>query len=110
MAVHHFSGSSGMISTPSKLHALPPNEDPARCAGVPYDLTPAFLDELFTKHNIDYVVHGDDPCLLPDGTDAYAHAKKQGRFRMVRLQDRGEGMKGWSSACQECSLGMLWQQ
>ena len=52
-------------------------------AGVPYDLTPQFLEELFTKHNIDYVVHGDDPCLLPDGTDAYAHAKQQGRFRMV---------------------------
>ena len=50
---------------------------------VPYDLTPEFLDKLFTQHNIDYVVHGDDPCLLPDGTDAYAHAKKQGRFRMV---------------------------
>ena len=53
-------------------------------ADVPYDLTPQFLDKLFTEHNIDYVVHGDDPCLLPDGTDAYAHAKKQGRFRMVR--------------------------
>ena len=55
------------------------------CVGVPYDLTPEFLDKLFTKHNIDYVVHGDDPCLLPDGTDAYAHAKKQGRFRMARF-------------------------
>lgn len=52
-------------------------------AGVPYDLTPEFLEELFAKHKIDYVVHGDDPCLLPDGTDAYAHAKQQGRFRMV---------------------------
>lgn len=59
---------------------------PGTCfAGVPYDLTPEFLDELFTKHRIDYVVHGDDPCYLPDGTDAYAHAKKQGRFRMVSL-------------------------
>jgi len=57
--------------------------------GVPYDLTPEFLEELFTKHNIDYVVHGDDPCLLPDGTDAYAHAKKQGRFRMIK---RTEGV------------------
>lgn len=55
------------------------------CLGVPYDLTPEFLEELFTKHNIDYVVHGDDPCLLPDGSDAYAHAKQQGRFRMVTL-------------------------
>lgn len=46
-------------------------------AGVPYELGPEFLAELFSKHAIDYVVHGDDPCLLPDGTDAYAYAKKQ---------------------------------
>ena len=52
--------------------------------GVPYDLTPAFLEELIHKHKIDYVIHGDDPCLMPDGTDAYAYAKKTGRFRMVR--------------------------
>ena len=49
---------------------------------VPYELTPDFLSELFTRHRIDVVVHGDDPCLLPDGTDAYAHAKAQGRFRV----------------------------
>lgn len=53
------------------------------CAGVPYDLTPDFLETLFSKHRIDYVIHGDDPCILPDGTDAYEHAKKMGRFRMV---------------------------
>ena len=35
------------------------------------------------KHKIDYIIHGDDPCLLPDGTDAYAHAKKLGRFKLV---------------------------
>ena len=57
--------------------------------GVPYDLTPAFLHTLFTKHRIDLVVHGDDPCLLPDGSDAYAHAKAQGRFRVVK---RTEGV------------------
>lgn len=57
--------------------------------GVPYDLTPEFLDELFHKHKIDYVIHGDDPCLLPDGTDAYAYAKKSGRFRMIK---RTEGV------------------
>jgi glycerol-3-phosphate cytidylyltransferase-like family protein len=51
---------------------------------VPYDLSPEFVEELFTKHKIDYIIHGDDPCLLPDGTDAYAHAKKLGRFKMVR--------------------------
>lgn len=52
--------------------------------GVPYDLNPEFIQELFVKHRIDYIIHGDDPCLLPDGTDAYAHAKKLGRFKMVR--------------------------
>ncbi|KAJ9530248.1 hypothetical protein QJQ45_023532 [Haematococcus lacustris] len=57
--------------------------------GVPYDLSPEFLHELFTKHRIDYIVHGDDPCLLPDGTDAYAHAKALGRFRMIK---RTEGV------------------
>ena len=57
--------------------------------GVPYDLTPEFLEELFTKHRIDYVIHGDDPCILPDGTDAYAYAKKSGRFRLIK---RTEGV------------------
>ncbi|GLI58512.1 hypothetical protein VaNZ11_000248 [Volvox africanus] len=57
--------------------------------GVPYDLNPEFVHELFTKHRIDYIIHGDDPCLLPDGTDAYAHAKKLGRFKMVK---RTEGV------------------
>ncbi|PSC71866.1 Ethanolamine-phosphate cytidylyltransferase [Micractinium conductrix] len=56
---------------------------------VPYDLTPDFLHELCTKHRIDYVLHGDDPCLLPDGTDAYEHAKKMGRFKMIK---RTEGV------------------
>ena len=62
---------------------------------MPYELTPDFLEELFTKHNIDYVVHGDDPCLLPDGTDAYAHAKEMGRFKMV------------SSCCVSAACGMV---
>jgi len=57
--------------------------------GVPYDLSPAFIQELFTRHRIDYIIHGDDPCLLPDGTDAYAHAKRLGRFRMIK---RTEGV------------------
>eukprot|EP00879_Flechtneria_rotunda_P030492 GHRR01033130.1.p1 GENE.GHRR01033130.1~~GHRR01033130.1.p1 ORF type:complete len:389 (+),score=115.52 GHRR01033130.1:193-1359(+) len=57
--------------------------------GVPYDLSPEFVEELFAKHKIDYIIHGDDPCLLPDGTDAYAHAKKLGRFKMIK---RTEGV------------------
>ncbi|CAL5224914.1 g7680 [Coccomyxa viridis] len=56
---------------------------------APYELSPEFLHLLFTKHRIDYVVHGDDPCLLPDGTDAYAYAKKLRRFKMIK---RTEGV------------------
>ncbi len=51
---------------------------------MPYELGPEFLAELFSKHAIDYVVHGDDPCLLPDGSDAYAYAKQQARPRAPR--------------------------
>ncbi|XP_074579599.1 ethanolamine-phosphate cytidylyltransferase-like [Curcuma longa] len=32
----------------------------------------------------DYIIHGDDPCLLPDGTDAYALAKKAGRYKQIK--------------------------
>jgi hypothetical protein len=71
---------------------------------VPYDLSPEFVEELFTKHKIDYIIHGDDPCLLPDGSDAYAHAKKLGRFKMVR--------RGWvvcvcCGGCQRCQQPWL---
>ena len=34
---------------------------------VPYEVTDAFTDELFAKYGVDFVVHGDDPCLAPDG-------------------------------------------
>ena len=56
---------------------------------VPYEVTDAFTDELFEKHGVDYVVHGDDPCLLPDGTDAYAYPKRIGRYREIK---RTEGV------------------
>jgi ethanolamine-phosphate cytidylyltransferase len=56
---------------------------------VPYDLTPEFCETLYSKHGIDFIVHGDDPCLLPDGTDAYDAPKRAGRFRMIK---RTEGV------------------
>lgn len=56
---------------------------------TPYCITPEFLDTLFTQHRIDYVVHGDDPCLLPDGTDAYASAKAVGKYKEFK---RTEGV------------------
>ncbi|KAJ6747263.1 CYTIDYLYLTRANSFERASE FAMILY PROTEIN EXPRESSED [Salix koriyanagi] len=44
---------------------------------------------LFNEHKIDYIIHGDDPCLLPDGTDAYALAKTAGRYKQIK---RTEGV------------------
>lgn len=56
---------------------------------APYAITEQFLHRLFHEYKIDYVIHGDDPCLLPDGTDAYAAAKKAGRYKQIK---RTEGV------------------
>lgn len=56
---------------------------------APYAITEEFMNKLFNKYNIDYIIHGDDPCLLPDGTDAYALAKKAGRYKQIK---RTEGV------------------
>lgn len=58
-------------------------------ANAPYAITEQFMDTLFNEHKIDYIIHGDDPCLLPDGTDAYALAKKAGRYKQIK---RTEGV------------------
>ena len=47
------------------------------------------MNHLFHEYKIDYIIHGDDPCLLPDGTDAYALAKKAGRYKQIK---RTEGV------------------
>lgn len=56
---------------------------------VPYEVTPEFLDKLITQYQIDFIVHGDDPCIGKDGQDVYAAVKAQGRFRAVK---RTEGV------------------
>ncbi|KAL0916175.1 hypothetical protein M5K25_013666 [Dendrobium thyrsiflorum] len=56
---------------------------------APYAITEEFMNRLFNEYNIDYIIHGDDPCLLPDGTDAYALAKKAGRYKQIK---RTEGV------------------
>ncbi|KAK6139712.1 hypothetical protein DH2020_026543 [Rehmannia glutinosa] len=56
---------------------------------APYEITEEFMNRLFKEHKIDYIIHGDDPCLLPDGTDAYALAKKVGRYKQIK---RTEGV------------------
>ncbi|KAL0914884.1 hypothetical protein M5K25_015271 [Dendrobium thyrsiflorum] len=56
---------------------------------APYAINEEFMYKLFNEYNIDYIIHGDDPCLLPDGTDAYALAKKAGRYKQIK---RTEGV------------------
>jgi hypothetical protein len=34
------------------------------------------MTTLFNMNNIDYIIHGDGPCLVLDDTDAYMLAKK----------------------------------
>uniref|UniRef100_A0A1D1Z1U4 ethanolamine-phosphate cytidylyltransferase n=1 Tax=Anthurium amnicola TaxID=1678845 RepID=A0A1D1Z1U4_9ARAE len=56
---------------------------------APYEINEKFMNVLFNDYKIDYIIHGDDPCLLPDGTDAYALAKKAGRYKEIK---RTEGV------------------
>ncbi|KMZ70983.1 Ethanolamine-phosphate cytidylyltransferase [Zostera marina] len=56
---------------------------------APYAISEDFMNKLFNEYNIDYIVHGDDPCLLPDGADAYTLAKKANRFKQIK---RTEGV------------------
>ncbi|KAL2932558.1 Ethanolamine-phosphate cytidylyltransferase [Bienertia sinuspersici] len=56
---------------------------------APYAITEQFMKTLFKEYKIDYIIHGDDPCLLPDGSDAYALAKKAGRYKQIK---RTEGV------------------
>jgi ethanolamine-phosphate cytidylyltransferase len=56
---------------------------------APYAINEEFMNKLFVEHKIDYIIHGDDPCLLPDGSDAYALAKKAGRYKQIK---RTEGV------------------
>lgn len=56
---------------------------------APYAINEDFMKKLFTEYNIDYIIHGDDPCLLPDGSDAYELAKRAGRYKQIK---RTEGV------------------
>jgi len=48
---------------------------------VPYDLSVEWVDALMRDHKIDYIAHGDDPCITKDGKDAYAYAKSIGVYK-----------------------------
>jgi ethanolamine-phosphate cytidylyltransferase len=56
---------------------------------VPYDLSEEWVNALIRDHRIDYILHGDDPCITADGKDAYAYAKALGVYKQVK---RTEGV------------------
>jgi len=48
----------------------------------PYIMSKEYLDYVIKEYNIDFVVHGDDPCIV-DGKDVYATAKAAGKFQTI---------------------------
>ncbi|ETI47683.1 hypothetical protein F441_08121 [Phytophthora nicotianae CJ01A1] len=48
----------------------------------PYIMNEDYLQRMIKKHRIDYVVHGDDPCIV-DGKDVYESAQKLGKYRTI---------------------------
>jgi ethanolamine-phosphate cytidylyltransferase len=48
----------------------------------PYIMNEEYLKRMIKKHKIDYVVHGDDPCIV-DGKDVYETAQKLGKYRTI---------------------------
>mmetsp|Transcript_1477 Transcript_1477/g.2354 ORF Transcript_1477/g.2354 Transcript_1477/m.2354 type:complete len:507 (-) Transcript_1477:122-1642(-) len=50
--------------------------------GCPYVMNKEYLDYVIKKYRIDYVIHGDDACIV-DGKDVYAAAKESGKFQSI---------------------------
>lgn len=48
----------------------------------PYIMNREYIDFVIDKYKIDYVVHGDDPCIV-DGKDVYEVAKAIGKFKNI---------------------------
>ncbi|GJN28439.1 hypothetical protein PR202_gb16563 [Eleusine coracana subsp. coracana] len=72
---------------------------------APYAITEDFMNKLFNEYNIDYIIHGDDPCLLPDGrmllcvrerssSDAHNHSSLQRQFSSGHGQKIDDGGSG----------------
>ena len=54
--------------------------------GVPYVMDDEYLSYVVRKYRIDYVVHGDDACLV-NGRDVYASARAAGKYRTIPRTD-----------------------
>lgn len=52
-------------------------------SGVPYIMNDEYLvDTVLGQHRVDFVVHGDDPCLV-DGKDVYESARRLGKYLTI---------------------------
>jgi len=49
---------------------------------VPYVMSEEYLRWVIQRYHIDYVVHGDDPCIV-DGRDVYESAQALGKYRTI---------------------------
>ncbi|KAG8469402.1 hypothetical protein KFE25_005857 [Diacronema lutheri] len=49
---------------------------------VPYVMDDAYVRALLDEHKIDFILHGDDPCIV-DGRDVYEVAIRLGKYRTV---------------------------
>ena len=49
---------------------------------VPYVMDAAYVAWVIKAYKIDYVVHGDDPCIV-DGKDVYESAKALGKYKSI---------------------------
>lgn len=72
-------------------------------------MTPEYLDWVIKTYSIDFVVHGDDPCIGPDGKDVYGFVKvrsvQRGDYQAKPLHTAGTSDNaslrpswGWSTA------------
>lgn len=48
----------------------------------PYVMSEEYLNWVIKEYNVDYVIHGDDPCIV-NGKDVYETAKKTGKFKSI---------------------------
>ncbi len=79
----------------TKCKGKPVNTDHERCetvrackwvdevvTNVPYIMNEEYLQWVIKTYKIDYVVHGDDPCIV-DGKDVYESAQKMGKYLTI---------------------------
>ena len=61
---------------------------------APYIMNDEYLkDVVFGKYKVDFVVHGDDPCIV-DGRDVYESARALGKYLTIPRTEGGSTTEG----------------